>query len=659
MSTDTKPMLSVSESFRRVSSLILGFSVLLLVHVFGERPALDLYDGMQRRYPEKRVGEVALVNVDQASLEAMLREQGVQFPFDRAVYGEFIDAVARLGAKAVAFDILFSEPSIRGPRDDAAFAEAIARSSIPVIFPGTPGESRVPMPLEEFQHPVVRYGDVELYPSADGVFRFVPPRGQTLSRMMAEAVGAGSRALRNSGWLHYTRPGSIPEVPFYNVLISKRDDSSGRGVRNELRNLIEGRAVIVSYKAPGLLDVRATPMSPDSVGSWIQANALNGVLLDSRGIFPLPLPGLAGALLLVALLWGAALALVRPNRPSVLFSLAVGFSLVPVLLLTHLLWDWTIWLNPLPVIGGMLAMTGAHFLGKVRGDWKERLAFSRMLQHSMSPELLELIRSGRMQVSRFGESRPLGILFADLAGFTSLAEKLEPERLVELVNDYLDEAVQVLIPRGAYIDKFIGDAVMALWGAPVAARLNLDEVAQAALELSGISERLGARWSALTGIPVSPQVRIGLHFGTAIVGNVGARKRFNYTAVGDAVNVASRLESLGKLYQSSLLVSGDFIERVSPALQYRFILIDRVVLKGRTEPTLIFGAAEMLTDAQRQDYDLALQAYASGRFSDAGAAFRRVSGFPAAAVLADRCDRLTSGESLENWSNGSWRLDEK
>ena len=252
-------------------------------------------------------------------------------------------------------------------------------------------------------------------------------------------------------------------------------------------------------------------------------------------------------------------------------------------------------------------------------------------------ELVRRLVASGMRAEPGGERKELTVLFADLAGFTSLSERLG-DRVVPIVGQYLELASQAVEAEGGTVDKFIGDAVMAFWGAPAADPEHALHACRAALALEA-----GMRAAQARGEPLGElRVRVGLHTGTAIVGNVGSSRRLNYTALGDTVNLASRLEGVNKVYGTTILLSAATAEAAGPAIATREV--DTVAVYGRHEGVRLFellGPAGIEPTPAQSRYAEALALYRAAHFADAAALLAGLTDGPSRWLVA-RCRQLAA-----------------
>jgi adenylate cyclase len=382
---------------------------------------------------------------------------------------------------------------------------------------------------------------------------------------------------------------------------------------------LEGKLVLVGASFLGT-DRTRTAFSDDLPGVEIHATAVANMLTGAQLRRADPRLDVALCLLL-----GLAAALLFSNK----LSLRPSFKIAGVALLVagHLaaahaalalagLWLGAVWpaLAALSVGGLGVALA---YLGEARGRAALRRSFASYLGEGALTELLAAPDGLRLG----GERRRVSVLFSDIRGFTTLAERLTPEALIELLNLYLTPMSAAVLDRGGYLDKYIGDAVMAVFGAPLR---SPDHPARALATAIAMQRGLDALAPALAERGVTLEIGVGINTGDAIVGNMGSSERFDYTAVGDAVNLASRLEGLCKTYHVRCLI-GQVTRDAAPP-EYRTREIDRVRVKGKGEPIavheLLGGPEGELAAYQGLDrFAAALAAYRSGDFPAAAAAF--------------------------------------
>lgn len=282
----------------------------------------------------------------------------------------------------------------------------------------------------------------------------------------------------------------------------------------------------------------------------------------------------------------------------------------------------------------------------VHSERRRRAFLRRAFSQFVAPQVVRQIVADPSRLSVHGERRDMSFLFADVAGFTTLSETMDPEALTRLMNDYLEMACQIIYRHEGTVCTFMGDGVFALFGAPIVQSDHAHRAATCALELAGAAE---AFRTAQPGAEVSfGKTRIGVHSGTAVAGNIGSSLRFQYTAVGDAVNTASRLESLNKHFGTQVCISADALPE---ALSHRARPMGRIVLRGRTQPVRVF---ELLPDPVPQPEVIAAytNAYAlleQGNIDEARRAFLALKeaapddgcvAFFAARLLAGQTDTL-------------------
>jgi adenylate cyclase len=407
-------------------------------------------------------------------------------------------------------------------------------------------------------------------------------------------------------WVNYLGPpGTFPHVAAGDVLHGRLQPG-----------LLQDKIALVGFTASGF-DKVATPFSPVAAGVELHATAIDNILYDRALQRPVWLgPVEAAVLVLLGLALGALLGRVRGTAGAVVAA-AVGLGYA---WLTQVIFSSGFVLSLLYPFGvivfSTVGVTLFHYVAEEREKRKVRDAF----RHYLNPEVTELLAREPERLRLGGERRDITVLFADIRGFTTFSEHLSPEELGELLNVYLGEMTQIVLRNNGLLDKYIGDAVMAFWGAPIAVPDHAERCCRAALQMLAGGARLQTRL-AERGWP-AVQCVIGISSGDAVVGNFGAADRFSYTALGDTVNLGSRLEGLNKVYGTRILVA----DQTRTALGEEFICreVDWVAVKGRAQPVAVHelmglrsadhdGSLRALADA----FGSALGAYRTRRWDDA------------------------------------------
>lgn len=343
----------------------------------------------------------------------------------------------------------------------------------------------------------------------------------------------------------------------------------------------QDKIVVVGATAAGLLDLRATPFGATEPGLILHATILDNLL---NGDYLRRAPAAANAGMVVA-----AAVVTAVLGASVGSALAATLAALGVLALATLLASYTltlgIWLDlaaPLLAGGLAFAMTmAASYMTEGREKRRVREMFSRYVSPDYVRQLADDFESLRLG----GERVPVTVLFSDIRGFTSLSERLPAETVVGMLNDYLERMAEVIFRHGGTLDKFIGDAVMAFWGAPVAVEDHAHRAAAAAVDMIDELEALNRRW-AEEGAAAEFAIGIGINTGEAVVGNIGSLShKLDYTAIGDTVNLASRLEGLSKEYGTTIIISESTLAEIGE--EFETAVLDDVQVKGKEQSVRI------------------------------------------------------------------------
>jgi adenylate cyclase len=421
--------------------------------------------------------------------------------------------------------------------------------------------------------------------------------------------------------------------------ISAVDVLNGRVPADRLR----GRLVLIGTSAVGLLDIKTTPVDPTMPGVEIHAQILENVLTKSLLIQP----GYAiGAEITAAVVFGLAIIVAAPMLPAAIVA-ALGAILIAGLIgmswyffaAHHLLIDFTY-----PLISCWLIYLVLTFVNYFR-EQQQRQQIRSAFGFYLSPPLVEQLARSPEKLVLGGEERRMTILFSDVRGFTTISEhyKDDPQGLTHLMNRFLTPLTNAIIERKGTIDKYIGDAIMAFWNAPVDDDEHEANACDAALEMLARAETLNVEIKreaeATGGVYMPLRIGIGLNSGPCVVGNMGSDFRFNYSVLGDTVNLASRLESRTKDYRLSLVIGSRTAERAKA--KFATMEIDLIQVKGKKQPEVVFtvlGRAEIADDPRCGELcDLNAQMLAAYRKQQWDEAQR----------LIDRCRKVANGFGVD------------
>jgi adenylate cyclase len=674
-----------------VAASLIAFSLYRSGFSFIEEVDLRLKDARFRlRGPVAPNSSVVVVAVDNRSVKEIGR-----WPWSREVTAQLIRSLADYGAKVVAVDMVFSEP--QGDAQDRALGRAVASSGNVVmgyffrneeqktdpraleqiasakvkLLRIDDGVSAVPLiesPSLDANIPVVGAGALDFgffnaIPDDDGLFRKAPllflyngdiypslglkALGRYLEReimvdvaafgVRSVALGPLSLPVNEQGALSLNYFG--PTGSF--TTISAADVLAGRISANALK----GKLVFLGTTETGIYDMRATPFDPALPGveihATVAADALDKRFLvrDGRTY------GLEMTCMFILPLLLAGLLSRTPRTLIGLVYFALGccfYFILNYLLFRHFSLDLSIIFPVVPVVltyGGAEAYR--NLVIEKRGKYLKK-AFSSYV----SPQLVDEIVKNPERLKLGGEKREVSILFSDIRGFTTLSEAVSPEDLVQLLNEYLSPMTRIILEELGTLDKYIGDAIMAIYNAPLDVAGHATHACSSAVRMLDRLTTLNADF-AKRGIP-QIDIGIGINTGEAVVGNMGADMRFDYTAIGDNVNLASRLEGLTKQYGAHIIVSDTTREAAGNGFIFREI--DLVRVKGKQKPVAVF---ELLVDnhAIVAPFTEGLGLYRGKSFAEAFGIFSGLAerGDKASVLYAERCREFLKDPPGAEW----------
>ena len=659
--------------------------------------------------PGKATGDIALILLDQNSLEWGQKENGLSWPWPRELYAAVADFCRRGGAKALVLDVLYTEPSVYGVSDDEGFGKAVAEYGrvVGAVFPGdgkqTSWPADVPRPgvtiegleawiaearPEKIAFPVATFPIPELAGSArmlvntnmdsdsDKIYRrarlFTTFDGavlpsEALAAYLVGSPGAHELSIRAGSLSVDGR--AVPIDPDGKAILRFRGPttthttySMAAVIQSELR-IREGAApgidpselrdkyVFLGFSAPGLFDLKPTPMPGAYPGVEINATMLDNLL---SGDFMREAPLAVGIVLLLALCVGAGIAVSSVPRASWSVLVYVVFlPLAPALAVAGYAAGY--WLQTVALeLGAVVSLVGASLVNYATEGRQKRFIKGAFRQY-LSPAVIEQIIAHPERLKLGGERRELSIFFSDLQGFTTLSEALTPEDLTTLLNEYLSAMTDIIQEEGGTIDKYEGDAIIAFWNAPLELADHAVRAVRAALRCQAKLAEMRPGFRARVNKDLF--MRIGMNSGPAVVGNMGSRTRFDYTMLGDAVNLAARLEGINKQYHTYTMASKATVERMAGAFPVREL--SRVAVVGRKEPVTVYEPMMPEEFAARKSslavFAEGLALYYAGSFAQAGRIFSRIAAEdPAAGAYAEKCAELAAAAEREGGPPTGW-----
>lgn len=533
---------------------------------------------------------IVLVAINEESFEAMK----LRWPWPRSIHAELLDRLARGGAAVVGFDVLLAEES--DPKEDLAFAEAIRRAGNVVLAADFTYTETHAARLWKRTDPLALFTQAGALPGIatvpfdqDTSVRQVPPEPDSFWRLVIKVLQVKVPALaipplpEDVAMIRYLGGAGVhPAVPYHLVLAASDED---------LKGAFDGRIVLVGRDlraTPEIgmaqADVFRTPFMAEAGGlqagyrihATLVENALTGTAIRPAG---------PAATLLANLLAAIAAALAFRFARPLAAALAALALLSAVFAVAWLLFAkanyWIAFAAPMAVVAGAWL---SHLLRAFLAERARKQEVQRAFSLYVAPEVVDQLLADPKRLALGGEAREITVMFTDLAGFTKLAERTAPDVVSRVLTEHFTEMTNLILAHGGTVVSFMGDGIMAFWGAPLDDPDHRRHALEAAVEMQRRMARLRGELAS-KGLP-EVHMRVGLNSGTAIVGNMGSRQRFSYSALGDCVNLASRLEGTNKLYGTGILLSGDTARMAGGAIALRHV--DRVRVAGKTEAVDVY-----------------------------------------------------------------------
>lgn len=664
--------------------------------------------------PGKATDDIRLVMLDQNSLDWAEKEMGLTWPWPREIYGAIVSYCRRSGAKALAFDVLFTESSSYGVDDDAAFGNAASEfgrlagavflgkhsgsltrwpSQIPspdfkinglknwlnhtnsddIIFP------RATMAINELALNSSVLSNVQLNPDPDGVYRrtklfsifddqFLPslglgaylaanPKVQVQIQPGKLTIGKTAVHIDRQGnvILRYRGPsGTHRAYSAAAVLQSEIRSMSGEDPTISDKQAFKDKYVLFGFSAPGLYDLRSAPVGGVYTGVEIQATMLDN-FLSGDFICQVPLFLTAVLVTVLALACAASVCFFRSAVGSV--AVSTVFIVAPAFFVLGA-YAKGFWLPMVVQEAAVGFSIVTALVVNYATEGRQKRFIKGAFKQYLSPNVIEQLIQYPERLKLGGERRILSMFFSDLEGFTSISEALAPEELTALLNDYLSAMTDIVQEEGGTVDKYEGDAIIAFWNAPLEVPEHATRAVRAALRCQAKLAKLRIGFKKRMGKDMF--MRIGINTGPAVVGNLGSHTRFDYTMLGDAVNLAARLEGVNKQFGTYTMISQSTRDLLQDAFAVREL--GRVAVVGRKEPVTVYEPMFAAEYEARKDvsntFAKGLELFYKGDFPTALKTFSTIQDLdPAAAAYANKCQMMVENQP-QNW-RGVWVMTSK
>lgn len=610
--------------------LVVGISLFLAQSTLGVKVNQIIRDQITDTHIRN---EVAVVGIDDASLKTL-----GAWPWDRSAFAKVLEVLYTKGARLVVFDILFLEKR-NGDLEVQATLESHKKD---VVFASKFDTKQELIESVYTNSPYAKSGIAHVYPDEDGKVR-------TISLSEKDAHDTCNNSLAFQAFLLYSKnTASTCDIGLHDFLYQEklpRTFSFIDVINSTISDSdVRDKVIFIGSNSLDIEDHFVGQHGEKVPGVYVHASVFTTLLNNS---FLTPLPSIA-YILIIGIFLACAIIIALRIKNSIIQGVCVLIGALSVLALTlfllslHYATSISLLLFPY-LFTSLYAIMYRYSITEKKNSYIKEL-FGQYVHPKV---LANILKDNNLKLG--GEKKYITILFSDIRGFTTLTEKMAPEELVETLNTYLEAMSPLIMNKEGVIDKYIGDAIMAFWNAPVDVRNHEEKAVRASLAMI---EKLSAMSST------SPfTIGIGLHAGEAIVGNIGSRSRINYTIIGDAVNACSRIEGLTKKYGLEIIASEQIKNKVVvDDIVWRSIDVVRV--KGKTEvmklyePFIKNEESEKMVTLSEQ----AFSHYLQGEFKEAQTLYKKINDTYSIKMLA-RIELYIATPPLS--FDGTWTWDEK
>ncbi len=556
----------------------------------------------------KPLAPIIIVAIDDESF----KEMPERWTWPRNFYATLINNLKKWGAKAIAFDVIYSEPTTKNPKEDKLFADAVKNAGNVILGMGifsdvTKSYEKIypVFPINQLADNCFSMGLIHHVFDIDSHIRksymFLDYNKKRYFSLSLEILGAYYNLKKEDIKITYNEltwnilkiklyrgnqiiinyaggPKSFITIPFYKVYYGKGID----------KNIFKDKIVLVGSTSELLHDVFLTPFSTPGVmmpGVEIHANVLN-TIFSGKYLNQIGKIGLFLLLLAIGILTSFLIFNIKAWQGLIV----IVFEIVFIVILSVILFvkeNFIIsFVNPIfTVLLCYLSISTYKVTVEEKEKRKIKNIFSKYVSKGVVDELLK-----NQEVKLGGEKRVVSVLFSDIRGFTSMSEKIKPEEVVSILNEYLSEMTDIIFTNKGTLDKFIGDAVMAVFGSPIFLKDHAQRAVKTAVLMIKKLDELNEKWEKQGKKTL--KIGIGINSGEVIAGNMGSLKRMEYTVIGDNVNLASRLESMNKELGTEILISENTYKEVKDIVRVR--KFENIKIRGKEESITVYEVLDII-----------------------------------------------------------------
>ncbi len=601
----------------------------------------DFIDNFGKYYNHRSDDRIFIAAIDENTVDKM------GYPFKRKHYATLIDKLSQLGVKAIGIDVTLTDPDKDDPASDAKMSEAVKRAgNVSVLVYRNPQTDKMLYPFpglgeaaRNISHPHVEENQeengqvrlVSLFSAANkyDTLPFKTRCGKDCAGVGLPLLAVGAYSiykdvsLRDLEFEYGTDPMClnfrVPQKRLYhpgwkNAEKNKQNDSVYRHIsvldiienrlsKEELAS-IKGGLAFIGSTATGAFDHYPSPFFTAWPGVELHANVVDNMLHND---FLRPFPALITVALVLFVIW---LPIMLSNHAIRTISLSSAGFMAFLMLVNFIVLVKHYDMPYLSIFVTMLVSFIFVTVNKALMEGREKKWIKNTFGQYLSPKVVDIITKDPSKLSLGGEKRDMTAFFLDLAGFTTMSEKMTPEELTTMLNEYLSAFTEIILKHDGTVDKYIGDCIVAFWNAPLDQadhkKLALLAAVDCQVEMARLNE-------ALTQYTIKPAARVGVNSGPMVVGNMGSKTRLSYTVMGDAVNLSSRLEGANKFFHSKIMTSEATFAELKDVFDYRYLGSIRVV--GKAIPVRVYepfarkGEAAPEIQAMLKNYEAGIEKF--------------------------------------------------